>query len=680
MSLYVSRRLIVITTLLTGSFFGCAQKNQTETIHWTIKDPHTIEWEVSNDLNLPHADHIEMSGKRISSIIQYKVDAQKKLSITRQLIFPQLRTYIKTSDLGWQRYRAYLQEDFSEQFFPTISLEGKQLDPGPLNSATINGAICFTHTASKGIVLHRTLFPSMSERMFVEQWKILNVTDSVKKIQIGNTEFSKSIQGVKGTYEISVHADNLNEVLIEPHGHYTFAIYFSAYLNDEPKITKNAAATWKERQSFLDVIKTNLVVKSPDSILNTLFYFSKIRAAESIFESKMGLIHSPGGGRYYAGVWANDQAEYSAPFFPYLGYDDGNVASLNAYRIFKKNIPSAGTPISSSFEMEGDLTCCGDDRGDAAMIAYGCSQFVLTSGNPKIADELWPLIEWALSYCESKKNNQGVIQSDTDEMEGRIPTGDANLSTSSLYYGALLLASDLSIAMGKPKQVTQHYQAEAKALALAIDQYFGATIEGLKTYKYFDAHTYLRHWICLPLVMGIANRKEGTIEALFAKLWTDNGVRVEYNPNLKEPNLFWDRGTLYAFRGAFKAGASDRALEKLHSYSITRLLGFHVPYVVEAWPEGDMAHLSAESALYARIFTEGILGIVPKNFNSFECTPHLPSTWNKFSIENINAFGKIFSLFISRENGLLNLEVSENNKIIFHKKIKEGNSVLISLK
>lgn len=118
-------------------------------------------------------------------------------------------------------------------------------------------------------------------------------------------------------------------------------------------------------------------------------------------------------------------------------------------------------------------------------------------------------------------------------------------------------------------------------------------------------------------MIGIEDRKAGTLEALFSKLWTANGVRVEYNPSLEEPNLFWDRGTLYAFRGAFKAGAADQALEKLLSYSQTRLLGFHVPYVVEAWPEGNMAHLSAESALYCRIFTEGMLGIVPTGFQAF---------------------------------------------------------------
>ena len=29
-------------------------------------------------------------------------------------------------------------------------------------------------------------------------------------------------------------------------------------------------------------------------------------------------MHGPGGESYYAAIWANDQAEYINPFFPYL--------------------------------------------------------------------------------------------------------------------------------------------------------------------------------------------------------------------------------------------------------------------------------------------------------------------------------------------------------------------------
>lgn len=47
-----------------------------------------------------------------------------------------------------------------------------------------------------------------------------------------------------------------------------------------------------------------------------MFRFSKIRTAESIFDTASGPLHSPGGGAYYAAIWTNDQIEYAAPFSP----------------------------------------------------------------------------------------------------------------------------------------------------------------------------------------------------------------------------------------------------------------------------------------------------------------------------------------------------------------------------
>ena len=183
----------------------------------------------------------------------------------------------------------------------------------------------------------------------------------------------------------------------------------------------------------------------------------------------------------------------------------------------------------------------------------------------------------------------------------------------------------------------------------------------------------------MPLVMGINDRRKGTLDALFGKLWTPNGVRVELNPNQKDPELFWDRGTLYAFNGAFKAGAADRALERLDSYSKTRLLGSHVPYVVEAWPEGDMAHLSAESALYCRIFTEGLLGISPTGFKSFRITPRMPSKWNRYSIEHIRAFDSDFDVSVERKNEKIHIEIRERGKILLDKTVGDGETIDVTL-
>jgi hypothetical protein len=51
-----------------------------------------------------------------------------------------------------------------------------------------------------------------------------------------------------------------------------------------------------------------LTLTTGNDLLDTMFRFAKLRAGESIFRTKGGDVHSPGGGSYYAAVWCNDQA------------------------------------------------------------------------------------------------------------------------------------------------------------------------------------------------------------------------------------------------------------------------------------------------------------------------------------------------------------------------------------
>ena len=675
----VSILLWIMLVCLYSTAQNANLKQQNE-IFWKLSGTHGIVWNLINETRLPHSDNIEMDGERVAAIITYHVDKNRKLRLEREIIYPQLRTYIKSAASPWRKFRAYLKETYPDNVLPVITIEQHTFVPGPLDSVRIDGMLRFYHSSSQGIRVERTLLPSMESRLFTEIWNITNTTDSVKELTIGKTEQIKEQEGDNGHFIRKICSDTTGKIIVQPGETFTFSIRFSVRLNMEPVVKDSYTQVLEQRNAFLDTVRDNLILETPDSVINRLFEFSKIRAAESIYETKkMGLVHSPGGGRYYTGVWANDQAEYSSPFFPYLGYKIGNIAAIDAYRQFLKHIPKGNGHFWSSYEMGGTQRCCGIDRGDAAMIAFGASHFALVNGNRKDAKELWPLIAWSLDYCERQKNSDGVIKSESDEMEGRVETGNANLATSSLYYGALRQSVILSQALGKSESQVHQYKARADTLAQAIESYFGAEIEGLKTYRYFKDYPYLRHWICLPLVVGIENRKEGTLHALFSNLWTNNGIKVEDNPNMKNPDLFWDRGTLYAFRGAFKAGAANRALEKLHIFSQTRLLGFHVPYVVEAWPEGNMAHLSAESALYCRIFTEGILGIVPTGFHSFKVTPHIPDNWNYFNLKHIRAFRSDFDILVTRKRSKLHIEIKQKGVTILKKNIDEGTTVHVVL-
>jgi cellobiose phosphorylase len=98
-------------------------------------------------------------------------------------------------------------------------------------------------------------------------------------------------------------------------------------------------------------------------------------------------------------------------------------------------------------------------------------------------------------------------------------------------------------------------------------------------------------------------------------------------------------------------------MKYLKHYSTQRLLREHVPYAIEAWPEGNQRHLAAESGLYCRIITEGLFGIRPVGLHSFTLMPSLPKNWNKMSLKKIRAFGNNFDLNVSRKGKKIKIDV-----------------------
>ena len=388
-------------------------------------------------------------------------------------------------------------------------------------------------------------------------------------------------------------------------------------------------------------------------------------------------MHAPGGESYYAAIWANDQAEYVNPFFPFLGYAVGNESAINSFRHFARFMNDRWEPIPSSIIAEGkDIWNGAGDRGDAAMIAYGASRYALALSDMAAAGELWPLIRWCLEYCNRKLNEGGVVASDADELENRFESGDANLCTSSLYYDALLSAAYLAEELGMEAAVARIYRKQAASLRKSIDSYFAKEMYGFDTYQYYDGNDLLRSWICIPLTVGIMDRAEGTIDALFSEyLWHKDGLLTQQGTS-----TYWDRTTLYGLRGVYAAGASDLATEKLKYYSHRRLLGDHVPYAIEAWPEGSQRHLSAESGLYCRVITEGLFGIRPVGFRSFEIKPSMPSDWNTMSLDSIKAFGSDFNLTVGRrEDGKLEITVLPAGGKEKRYTVKPGQTIKINL-
>lgn len=662
--------------LFSSVLLSVSGGNAEETARWKISDNNSIVWNGSS--LTPHRDHIEMSGKRVSTVLRYGINTEGGFEINKSMVWPLLRTIPNNT-------HASLMRRYDWNVLDCINVNGKSLLTNEkVQEISLKGILAVKSIMDNGYSgqweVIREYMPSTEKAALVELYKIINKGKNKLSIEIadnGFTSYTDPSNGVKGSYMIEGNISKYGYFTVLPGDTLRFSASISAHEANAESVLIEAEQEKKQRQDLVEAWMGNLVLETPDPIINTMFAFSKIRACESIYETQGGPMHGPGGESYYAAIWANDQAEYINPYFPFTGYEYGNSSALNSYNHFARFMNDEWKPIPSSIVAEGlDIWNGVGDRGDAAMIAYGASRYALSLGDKKTAEELWPLITWCLEYCKRKLNEGGVVASDTDELENRFESGDANLCTSSLYYDALISSAYLADELGKGSDLVRGYKERAKILRESIEKYFGANVEGFDTYAYYEGNDILRSWICIPLTVGINERVEGTIEALFSqRLWTENGLLTQAGSE-----TFWDRSTLYALRGVYAAGETEKATDYLHRYSATRLLGEHVPYAIEAWPEGNQRHLSAESGLYGRIITEGMFGIRPTGFKSFNLTPRLPESWDKMALRKIRTSEADFDIEVERvKGGKIKVVVFENgNKKTYT--IKEGETINIKLR
>jgi len=619
-----------------------------------------------------HSDHIEMAGRSVNAIVKWHVSEKGIVDLDRWVRWPMLRE--KKDDT-----HAAVNFSFRSQDDPVPMIDGQPWQAAPATGFNIYGMLSWIEKSDK-LSITRTVFPSPNLPCLLEEWKFRNISSKPVEIRIPvaakeQTEPREKFLWAAHTMRTQWIGGGRHRLM--PGEQLLTGMVFSGRQEDDPAVFPDIAAEWSGRETFIRELESSLILTTGNPAVDRLFAFCKLRGAENVLATRGGMMHAPGGfNRYLAALWCNDQNEYISPFFPFLGDAAGNEAARNAYQWFAKYMNPEFRPLPSSIVAEGRGIWNGaGDRGDAAMTAYGASRWALASGDMELAREVWPFIQWCLEYCEHQKTADGVIASNTDELEGRFSSGKTNLATSSLTYDALLSAAYLAEALGEPADKPQLYRKRAADLRSAIDRVFGATIHGKETYRYHEGLEKPRAWICLPLVMGIHDRAKGTVDSLFSPdLWTKDGLLTEAGGT-----TFWDRSTLYALNGVFKAGYADRAAEYLGRYARRRLLGDHVPYCVEAYPEFNQSHLSAESGLYCRIFIESVCGIRPVGFDAFTATPRIPQDWPGVKLEKIRAFGRVWDFEAVKRAANVEVTIRNGGKECYRASRPEGTAHTIKL-
>lgn len=633
--------------------------------YWHITDDGKgIRWQVGKT-PIPHSDHVETAGKETALVIYYGVNSDGSGFQELHCVFPMLRLIPNMTHASFQ---ANLKTGVPPEdgktvssggrptgYLPYFEVDGKALVEYP-EEVMFNGIMRINSRSDvPGLRVDRIIYPSNDAPASFIWFILTNEGEEPVRITVRNNHTELISRGARGVYLVDC---DMGEDALElaPHDKADLYLQITARTADVEKKRLDSVAEYLNRLERIRELTAPIQLKTGIAELDTAFHFCKLRAGESIFRTRGGYMHGPGGESYYAATWCNDQVEYAGPWFAWTGDALALEASRNAYHHYMPFMGPDFYHIPSSVISEGfDIWEGAKDRGDAAMWAYGASRFALTCGNPEWALKLAPGVEWCLEYCRRNRNEAGVVRSDTDEMEGRFQSGTANLCTSALYYGALCSASRLAESLNADPEVVIRYREQAQQLAEDMEEYFGAELHGFNTYRYYEGNSTLRSWIGIPLCMGLLNRADDTVAALYSEyLWANDGMMCE-----EGAATYWDRSLLYALRGAFIAGNVDETFEKLMSYTCHRLLGDHVPYPIEAWPEGNKRHLSAESALFCRIITEGLFGLEPMSFRSFKVTPRIPAECPEISLRNIHAFGHVFDVIADRERTVIRCSGTE---------------------
>ena len=592
-----------------------------KTMRWSIKEN---KRKISTTNFTNHKDDIEMSGEKASMIIGYGADQNNIVSFTRKIVFPMFR----------------IQPDVTTSSY-ILSFDKKVIELGDetFQKAEIDGMLSI-YTKTKELNIVHRFYPSTTLPVVYERVEIENTSSKNYPLDFDNNLRIETKLGCEGFVYAECNADNKVKVIKSKEKVVINFAISARFCNDEIPSEKDH---YEKRIQRVNELLNERDLTTGNDVIDTMFAFAKIRVGTAIFNTRNGRINSPCGLNYYAGIWANDQCEYSTPWFAFTNDKTLKEAAFNAMKWYEKYMSDTFEPMVSSIISEGtDYWNGRRDRGDAEMYLYGNSRLFLTLGILP-SDKEFKMLDWAAQYIKSQILEEGVVYSDTDELEFRLSSG-INLSTSTLAYGAFNMFAILLERMNKDKDAKE-YRELAKGIRESIDKYFGGTVSGFETYHYHKGCDEVRAWVSLPTYMGISERAEGSLTAIDKLLWRNGSCLSTENENIT-----WDRSALYYIAACFRSGYKELGYNKLKEISETRLLGERVPYVIEAYPEYNMRHLSAESALYARTITDGLLN-VEFTKEGFKLNPMLPKELKHVTIKNIFISGELYNIEIENVDG-----------------------------
>ena len=263
-----------------------------EKTRWTIEGDHAIAWNVESG-DPEHYDHIEMSGERISVIYEYGVDPCGAFTLRRNVIWPLLRKYPNDT-------YGHTSMQFCQDFLDGATADGHRIVKGQTEKIMLDGKMTVVSRNGR-LSITRCLFPSVGKAAICEEYTICNLSsDSVCiKIPARRDEYlTDKATGVDGEYHLIARTSHSSDIIktLAPSETMSFGAEVIGYKYPEIEEYIDISLEKSLRDAFVSEVCGKLVLSTPDPVLNTMFAFAKIRGSESLFRTKGGLTHSPGGG------------------------------------------------------------------------------------------------------------------------------------------------------------------------------------------------------------------------------------------------------------------------------------------------------------------------------------------------------------------------------------------------
>lgn len=173
---------------------------------WDIAGHHAVQW---NNLRggVPHEDHIEMSGEKISVVYYWKVDQGGQFSVDRHLVFPMLRTIPDNTHASWMPRTGI-------DFLTGMRVDGEQMHSDKVEQVLLDGALT-VKSKIKGddtwFELTRCFFPSTTKAAALESYTLKNTGEHEKTLVLPGMRHEEKTHpesGTRGSYILSSSIQN----------------------------------------------------------------------------------------------------------------------------------------------------------------------------------------------------------------------------------------------------------------------------------------------------------------------------------------------------------------------------------------------------------------------------------------------------------------------------------------